>query len=177
VPRVFELHADRVRRSLGRHCVGFTGTASSLNSADKLLILGKLLNVIRIYGDVSSIYVTGGAVGVDTFVAHALHAAGFWVHVVLPVDHDKIDPDWQDWCTSYWQTESNARTRSKRFMDRNALIVASSDVMGAAFPRNEEEMRSGTWATIRRFRGAGKCNDNNIVVLGLHSPRMELERV
>ena len=41
------------------------------------------------------------------------------------------------------------------YLARNDRIVASSDVL-VAFPRTEnEELRSGTWATIRRARRAG----------------------
>jgi hypothetical protein len=41
------------------------------------------------------------------------------------------------------------------YMKRNDVLVAHADVL-LAFPKTpQEELRSGTWATIRRARKAG----------------------
>ena len=42
------------------------------------------------------------------------------------------------------------------YLDRNRQIVAKSDVMIATPKGFEEELRSGTWATVRYARKAGK---------------------
>ena len=44
----------------------------------------------------------------------------------------------------------------KDYLIRNQDIVKSSDAMVAAPRRNQEELRSGTWATIRYARKVGK---------------------
>jgi predicted Rossmann fold nucleotide-binding protein DprA/Smf involved in DNA uptake len=41
-------------------------------------------------------------------------------------------------------------------LERNHLIVAACDVLNAAPLQDEEILRSGTWATIRYARKAGK---------------------
>lgn len=50
----------------------------------------------------------------------------------------------------------NQHTVSATYMARNDLTITKLDIL-LAFPMtNEEEVRSGTWATIRRARKAGK---------------------
>jgi len=44
----------------------------------------------------------------------------------------------------------------KRPLERNSDIVADSDLLLATPRFYEEELRSGTWATVRRARKANK---------------------
>lgn len=137
--------------------LGFTGTETELDGWDTTRILACLLALVRRWP--KAVWVTGGCVGVDTFIAMVGDAAGIHVHVVLPADRSKVDPDWQWYCSSYYEMPEGTK-----YMDRNDELVRRSTHMGAAFPRTPEVIRSGTWATVRRFRGKVK-NTKRIVIL------------
>jgi hypothetical protein len=139
-------------RALGTKVrLGFTGSNKELTELDTVKILAVLLSLARRYP--KAMWITGGCVGVDAMIALAGVASGGHVHVVLPVNHSQVDPDWQKNCSSYYQMPDFTG-----YMERNDEIVACSTRMGAAFPDGPEVLRSGTWATVRRFRKAGKSS-------------------
>ena len=137
--------------------LGFTGKSDELDSWDQVRILAFLLGVARRWPH--AIWVTGGCVGVDAFIAMVGHATGFHVHTVLPANHVKVDQEWKKSCTSYYQMPNGTD-----YMDRNDELVNRSTHMGGAFPDGPEQQRSGTWATVRRFRRKG-VKTTRIVVL------------
>ena len=54
------------------------------------------------------------------------------------------------------QQEPPANRTAKALLARNRRIVARCDVLVAAPRTNEEELRSGTWMTVRAAHKAGK---------------------
>jgi hypothetical protein len=100
-------------------------------------------------------FVTGGAVGVDTVVARAAREFFPDAHhlVVVP---GRADCRWnrdlrREFEVRYGPERS---TTGATYMARNDLLVRYADEL-YAFPwTSDEEGRSGTWATIRRARKA-----------------------
>lgn len=121
---------------------GVTGTVEL--SPDRIAFVHE---VIRDLPDLKWL-VTGGAFGVDTEAAYA----GFLYHpeasrFILTPDGMKYNKDTHNYGEVF--------PISGGYMKRNDAIVEHSDVL-VAFPKtDEEELRSGTWATIRRARKAG----------------------
>lgn len=52
-------------------------------------------------------------------------------------------------------TKADEERKPKPYLERNRDIVADTQVL-IAMPKGKEELRSGTWATIRYARKAGK---------------------
>lgn len=130
----------------------FTGPARALSHAEQALIHRTLLELPD-----PGAFITGGAEGVDMAVAY--EAA-----VLYPnAEHLVIAPDapWSGWAPSgaTLVQAPSGRTTSEAYMKRNDALVAECDVL-VAFPnRLVETNRSGTWATVRRARAAGKDVD------------------
>jgi hypothetical protein len=105
-----------------------------------------------------SVYITGGAVGVDTYVLRKMSA---WLpkaehRVYLPAH----GPDWDNEYLALADTVVRIPdTMNHPHRSRNAAIVDGCDVL-LAFPLHNEDhgqsKRSGTWMTIRMARKAGK---------------------
>lgn len=131
-----------------------TGAARELTDREKLFVMA----VIAGLEDVSEI-TTGAAYGVDT-VSHqaaVLHHPGMFVYkrlVVPAAPHNgplvleanrRGDSNIIEWA-------EQGETHAKSYMIRNDRLVHHADVL-IAFPETEhEQLRSGTWATIRRAR-------------------------
>lgn len=99
--------------------------------------------------------VSGGAHGVDTEAWNTFHA-----HRFLNVPRVVVYP------LKKWHNESLVRDSivlgdryvpvAGGYMKRNDRLVAEADIL-VAFPETpRERLRSGTWATVRRARKAGK---------------------
>lgn len=94
--------------------------------------------------------VCGVCIGMDTIIGKRAHERGFWVFGVVPWDRKKVAPDFRVWCFGYQEMPPGTD-----YMDRNQELV-SQVIDLTAFPReNEEQLRSGTWATVRRARERG----------------------
>lgn len=95
---------------------------------------------------------TGGAYGVDT------HAALFCYRLFPEAEHNIFFP-----IDKWWNSEllnlqlwDHVTGVGGGYMKRNDALVDFCDEL-IAFPKtSEEELRSGTWATIRRSQKAGK---------------------
>lgn len=119
---------------------GYTGTQSPGPNAEAIVDahLGTL-NPER------CIIVQGCCIGMDEIVGKRAHAQGFHVVGIVPANRSKVAPDYLDWCdTVIYMPEGTS------YMDRNDEIVKWSYEL-TAFPNtDQEELRSGTWATVRR---------------------------
>lgn len=140
---------------------GFTGT-QSVSQAQAMAVRHVLLRL-----EDPDLVVTGGCVGVDSIV-------GSWYaefteadqRLVLPYNLRKV----QHWYKHHPHVEVERMPAGTSYMDRNdrmASILADyaqqqkrgqvlHRVRTFAFPHETaEQRRSGTWATVRRFRGVG----------------------
>jgi hypothetical protein len=87
----------------------------------------------------------GDCVKADEF-AHAIVRRFSEAKIVL---HPPIKDDKRAWCSADEELDA------KPFLDRNKDIAAVCDTL-LAMPHGEEELRSGTWSTIRAARRLGK---------------------
>lgn len=114
-----------------------------------------ITNTLLILPEPEEVY-TGGALGVDTLVQ-------FIAQQVWPnADHYLCLPTGAPYNQEVLRSglptllSSEGSTVAESYMLRNDLLVNRCDEL-IAFPLTEEEiMRSGTWATIRRARKADK---------------------
>lgn len=95
--------------------------------------------------------VTGGAYGVDT--AATIWAASEGIAVALYVPRDLL---WNRRLAEIAGVEVVAEVPGT-YMDRNDALADSSATKLVAFPDTKRTvLRSGTWATVRRFRARDK---------------------
>lgn len=99
-------------------------------------------------------FTTGGAYGIDTIAAEtAVQMFPDIVHRLCipaaPFNRSLSGP----YTIQYGPV---GKTQSEAYMARNDLIVFYTDVLLAWPMTKTEELRSGTWATVRRARRLGK---------------------
>lgn len=123
--------------------IGFTGTRQGMTDRQRMVIEEILRNAVN--QDEGVEFHHGDCVGSDEQAAKIAKAEDCTV-VGHPPEDDK--------CRSFF--ESHEVWDEKRFMDRNEDILMASDVMIATPGEDTEQLRSGTWATIRRTKGEEK---------------------
>lgn len=126
--------------------IAFTGP-STLKPASRLQVQATLATLPEPSDDIHII--TGGCIGLDTYVAEVLHARGYHVHTVLPADMSRVDPSWQHHCSSHEFTPLTAepyRTRNTRLVGLCDRLIAFFYYMG----------RNGETMTYNLARKAGK---------------------
>jgi hypothetical protein len=140
--------------------LGFTGTLRGMTAEQKTVA------ELRIAGLRPSVFIHGGASGADTDAHHIV------VHRLPPnsLPHTiEIYPEDSPLRRRhrYWQRPEHriaAKASGRDFivheagkpLARNLIIVQRCDHLLATPDSREEKLRSGTWATIRYARKAGK---------------------
>lgn len=111
--------------------VGFTGTKNGTT-----------------HSQIRSFRLLTGLMDIDEFHHGDCVGADEQSHEILKdrvgsmIIHPPIDPKYRAWCVGDYMWEE------KDYLKRNEDIVNNSDVL-IACPRGTEEVRSGTWSTIR----------------------------
>lgn len=137
--------------------LGVTGTRYGLSRGQSEALAAWLYD----HGPGASELHHGCARGADSAIALAARGLlpGLWI-----VAHPGDDPRWT--CEAA-KRASSLVLPEKANLERNADIVQACSVL-AACPRTDyEERRSGTWATVRRARRAGRrlvvfCPDGRV---------------
>ena len=111
--------------------IGFTGTREGMSAAQREQLVLVLMALAHAPAECRPEFHHGGAVGADAEADETAAREGYAVvvHPCSPV----LPP-----------------------LTRNRNIVAECDVLVAAPRSDKEELRSGTWATVRYARQAGK---------------------
>ena len=123
--------------------IGFTGTHKGMTDQQQFK-----LSLLLAHLDVSELH-HGDCIGADA-EAHAL-AIEMGIHVVIhPPDNDAK----RAFCLPGLMDITILP--SKPYLARNRDIVEACDVLIAAPKENREQLRSGTWATVRYARQAKK---------------------
>lgn len=114
--------------------VGFTGTQQGMTEVQQ----EKVRAALEIYRDAGAVtFRHGDCLGADA-QAHAIaRALGY-----RTVAHPPVNPDKRAFC------EVDELLKPRPYLQRNHDIVDWSDVLIGA-PKGPEELRSGTWATLR----------------------------
>jgi hypothetical protein len=115
--------------------IGFTGTQEGMTSEQKQAVI-KMLTQLK--EEISEVH-HGDCLGADADF-HRI-AIGLNLPVIL---HPPIKPDKRAYCSDWVE----ARPK-KDYLVRNKDIVDDSDVLIATPRHPKEELRSGTWATVR----------------------------
>lgn len=114
--------------------IGFTGTQLGMTSAQKdalrTLLTGK-----------SGEFHHGDCVGADAEAHDIARALGLWIIGHPPSDGRKRAYKFVD-----------ERREEKPYLDRNKDIVAETEVLVATPAQSAEQLRSGTWSTVRYAR-------------------------
>lgn len=124
--------------------VGFTGTRFGMSELQKQALYNKLaeLKDNQLYAEYAILWDEfhhGDCVGADA-EAHAIALTFRFKVVIHPPDQDKL----RAFCVVSYKIEV-----PKPYLDRNKMIVDSCHLLIAAPRTNGEELRSGTWSTIR----------------------------
>lgn len=126
--------------------VGFTGSREGMTDAQQRTVR----QWVKRNGSIIREFHHGACVGSDA-QAHRIvreHAA-----VVYIVAHlSNLSSEFQ---SAESKQDADKCHVPKPPLDRNGDIIAACDVL-IATPKGDEEVRSGTWSTIRRARKAGK---------------------
>lgn len=127
--------------------VGFTGTQRGME-AGQAGVVRSVLWRMRADGDwLGSFFHHGDCVGADCTAHDLACEVGY-----RPIIHPPENPVKRAWCKA---APEDIR-EPKPYLDRNKDIVAESDAMIAAPGEKDEQLRSGTWSTIRHARKLGR---------------------
>lgn len=148
--------------------VGFTGTRKGMSKAQT----AQLMDMLRALERATPVgapreFHHGGADGADSEADQLAHFHGYVVHL-HPCPGVCADAEPRA-ANGYGQVRRTAALERGRFnghqvewkevlppLVRNRNIVAACDVLIAAPETDKEQQRSGTWATVRYARAAGK---------------------
>jgi len=122
--------------------VGFTGTQSGMNDR-QLAKLDSMLRALSAPGSIGEFH-HGDCIGADEQFHQAVNDP-YRTRIHPPEDSKK-----RAWC------HSEHILKPKPYLERNHDIVDAVDVLIATPRTNHEELRSGTWATIRYALSKGK---------------------
>lgn len=121
--------------------VGFTGTQKGITQVQEVF-LSKVLVELNKRGGIE--FHHGDCIGADSQASMIANNIGYRIILHPPIISDK-----RAWCDYY-----EARP-VKDYIERNHNIVDETEIL-VATPKGEEELRSGTWATIRYAKKQNK---------------------
>jgi len=100
--------------------------------------------------DPNAKHIVGGCIGGDALLARLLYARGRMVHVVVPADRSKVDPDWRLFCTSYELMPEGTTYRQR---DERMVLLGTRLIGIANRPeKHGASIYSGAWMTVRIAR-------------------------
>lgn len=154
--------------------VGFTGTRHGMTEAQKAAVEEKLTHLIcGDHGHSCEMRVVvhhGDCVGADADFHRIARRLGFPV-VIHPPDVGALRAH----CEKFPDSELPTVLEPLPYLDRNQVIVAIARIVIATPAEMTEQVRSGTWSTIRRARRNGEAvthvflPDGRLMARELHS--------
>lgn len=124
--------------------VGFTGTQQGMTSRQKKLLRAHFIRLAKKHDHIELHH--GDCVGADA-ECHTIAVETLQDRLTV-VLHPPTNSYKRAYCTSPGQITLPALP----YLDRNQAIVDAVDGMFATPEEEEEQLRSGTWATVRRAR-------------------------
>ena len=106
-------------------------------------------------------HIVGGCIGGDAVLARLLYLRGRMVHVVLPADRSKVDPEWQLYCTSFEEMPPSTtyRQRDERMVELGTRCIGIANRP----EKHGASIYSGAWMTIRIAIAAGLPTETTIL--------------
>jgi len=138
------LMANTVRRKRSPMDIGFTGTQSGMTLAQKELTLQKLREVLEDRNPLRTAGHHGLCIGADTSFHYMCRELGIPIVGHPPVNQYKM--------TKFDPSDFIYLWTPREYLDRNHDIVDCSSFLIATPGEVSEQLRSGTWATIRYAR-------------------------
>lgn len=123
--------------------IGFTGTQYGMSASQTNLFIQFCQAHAKLGGDLQ--FHHGQCINADEQAARIAKQFGFWIVSHPPLDRKKMSA-----------FPADEVRPAKPFLVRNKVIVDESDMMVAAPLTDEEQLRSGTWSTIRYANNQGK---------------------
>lgn len=121
--------------------VGFTGTQAGMTEYQKDAVLALLRDLD---GDLFEFH-HGDCVGADAQAAQIAKTLGFKIVAHPPLNNYK---------RAFFKSDETLP--AKAYLDRNHDIVDAAEIMLATPKEFDEQLRSGTWATIRYSKKKNK---------------------
>ena len=121
--------------------IGFTGTQRGMTKAQQRNVIECIMRAK--WGQDQ--FAHGDCIGADEDLHNLVRLAGLPITIYPPINESK-----RAFCHGAFEMEP------KDYLERNHDIVDASDVLWACPGGMEEELRSGTWATIRYARSQNK---------------------
>jgi hypothetical protein len=118
--------------------IGFTGTQAGMTTEQKVT-LGHYLNIATRPTKIDVEYHHGDCIGADADFHKLLEERNI-TNIII---HPPIINKKRAFC------KSNFILEPKDYLDRNKDIVNASEILIATPKENDEQLRSGTWSTIR----------------------------
>ena len=129
--------------------IGFTGTRQGmtpLQSSAFCCVVAKLLRD-------STEFHHGDCVGSDAEAHEAAALVAKWTIVI----HPPLNPRYQAHCGDLQSRFAAVKTLERKdYLERNVDIVDATDVLIATPASHSEELRSGTWSTVRYAEKLGR---------------------
>lgn len=122
--------------------LGFTGTQEGMAQAQQKELLAHLKRWLTLHSELEIHH--GDCIGADAEF-HALCTSIWPANRISVVVHPPTNEGKRAFC----QFENQVVLPAKPYLERNRAIVDSVEGMVAGPKTLEEELRSGTWATIR----------------------------
>jgi len=129
--------------------IGFTGTQLGMTEAQKNVFERILLSLQKKKKE-KLVFHHGDCIGADAEAHKIAKALGYWI-----IGHPPENESKRAFCNVDDQEEPY------EYLYRNTRIAKCSDLLIATPKEYSEQMRSGTWSTIRRGRTAKK----NIIII------------
>lgn len=121
--------------------VGFTGTREGMTDLQKALLVNRLAGLCP------DQFLHGDCIGADEEAHQLVRLHHPNCAIIL---HPPSYPEYRAYC------EADIEMPPQGFLARNRAIAMRCDELVAAPKQTVQELRSGTWATIRYARKAGK---------------------
>lgn len=123
---------------------GFTGTQVGMTGAQRDRVWKIMVDAVGEYGRQGIEARHGDCIGADRDFHSICRTLGLWIVGYPPVVSGK-----RAWC------DFDSEREPREYLERNRDIVNASDVLVACPAGVVEELRSGTWSTVRYARKAG----------------------
>lgn len=124
--------------------IGFTGTQEGMSDRQKGE-LRTILSIITTWGVVE--FHHGDCIGADAEADAIARSVGCRIFIHPPSDPKK---------RAYCGQTGDVQYAPEPYLDRNRNIVDNTERLIAAPRSDTEEVRSGTWSTVRYARRVGK---------------------
>lgn len=126
--------------------IGFTGTQFGMTTKQKDSLLRVLTYTLKTNSISLQSFHHGDCIGADKQAHDIAHELSISIYIYPPTNDSK-----RAFCRNYIKLYV-----SKPYLERNRDIVNDCDLLIACPKSDKEELRSGTWSTIRYARSQNK---------------------